>query len=283
MIVPTPDINRDGCVNTEDLALVAEHWLDMGCELDNDFCNGMDLDHNGAIDMMDFSLISSAWNTCGPAIPEGLISHWTMDDNAAGKTVLDASDNHFNGTAQRNTSLLTAAGKIGTALAFDGTTDQIACGANTALLPDAWTVCAWVKCADAATPTLLSFGGIRPSIKLQNNNAGKPSIIMGSNNYRSFDASAWTTLKDGQWHHVAFALSGSAQNAIASAQMVLDGTPVAAVNTVATGPQSAKSGVFLGNTDAAGTQRFKGAMDDVMLFDRVLSQEEIQRVMNRTP
>ena len=69
MIVPTPDMNHDGCVDVGDLALVAGHWLDGGCELSNDFCDGTDLDHNGQIDMIDFSLMAAEWKKCAPAIP----------------------------------------------------------------------------------------------------------------------------------------------------------------------------------------------------------------------
>ncbi len=216
-------------------------------------------------------------------LPDGLIACWTMDDMADNPAVSDSSDNHLNGTAQRNTSTLTTAGVMGAALAFNGTSDYVDCGTHVSLFPDAWTVCAWVKCDDVATPTLLSFGGIRPCIKLQNNNAGRPAIIMGSGNYRTYDASAWATLKDQQWHHVAFTLPGSKQTSIESAQMYLDGMPVSVVASVVTGSQVAKSRLFLGSTDAAGSQRFQGAMDDVMLFSRVLPQDEIQRVMNRAP
>jgi hypothetical protein len=175
------------------------------------------------------------------------------------------------------------AGKVNTALAFDGTTDSIDCGTNAALMPAAWTVCAWVKCTDVATPTLFSFGNFRACIKLQNSGAGRPIIILGAGNYRTFDGSAWTTLKDGQWHHVAFTIPGDALNSIESAQMILDGVAVPAVATKTTTPQLAKTQVFLGNTDAAGTQRFGGGMDDVMLFDRVLSISEIQRIINWVP
>ena len=157
------------------------------------------------------------------------------------------------------------------------------CGTNAALLPNAWTVCAWVKCTDTATPILLSFGGNTPSIKLQNNANGKPVVQLGANNYRYFSATAWTTLKDGQWHHVAFSVAGNAQTDIAGAAMYLDGAAVAGNTTASTGPQTAKSHVYLGANPAAGTQWFGGSMDDVMLFGRVLTQNEIQRVMNRMP
>ena len=79
---------------------------------------------------------------------------------------------------QQNTSLLTTDGKIDTALLFNGTTDWVDCGTSSALLPDAWTVCAWVKCTDTATPTLISFGGTWPAVKLQQNGKGKPLIYL---------------------------------------------------------------------------------------------------------
>lgn len=50
---------------------------------------------------------------------------WKCNDNAASTTVLDASGNALHGTAARNTSLLTVAGKVGTALSFNGSSDKI--------------------------------------------------------------------------------------------------------------------------------------------------------------
>lgn len=275
MMTPTPDINRDGCVTIEDMAIVSEHWLDSNCELSNDFCEGTDLDHNGQIDLADYSIFSTTWMRCFQPITRGRISEWKMDDNSANKTVMDSGDNHFNGTAQQNTAALTTAGTIGSALAFNGTTDWIDCGTNPALLGDAWTVGAWVQCADLATPVLISFGGNYPSIKLQNNAKGKPLIHLGANNYRYFSGSAWTTLRDGQWHHVAFTVPGKSQMDIEQAQMYLDGVPVAGDSAVTTGPQTDKSHLYLGANPSAGTQRFGGAMDHVMLFNRALSAQEV--------
>jgi len=40
------------------------------------------------------------------------------------------------------------------------------------------TVSAWVKCANSASPTLISFGGLRPSVRLQNSGGGRPIIHM---------------------------------------------------------------------------------------------------------
>ncbi len=283
MLTPTPDLNRDGCVTVEDLAFVAERWLYGGCELYNEFCDGTDLDHNGQIDMIDFSIFAGVWGTCDLTKIGGLVAYWPMDDNAADTAVVDAGANHFDGAAQRNTAALMAAGKFGTALAFNGTTDWIDCGTNPALLPDAWTVCAWVKCTETATPLLFSFGGNYPSIKLQNNSKGKPMIHLGASNYRSFAASAWTTLKDGQWHHVAFSVPGTELMDVNEALMYLDGVPVDGDAPFTTSQQAAKTHSYIGANPSIAAQRFGGAMDDLMLFDRVLSAEEIQRIASMTP
>jgi hypothetical protein len=209
---------------------------------------------------------------------EGLAAHWTMNDNAASTTITDASSNALHGAAQQNSSLISTAGQFNTAIYFNGVSDQVACGNSATLLPSAWTVSAWVKCEDTVTSTLLSFGNYRASIKLQNNSAGRPAIVMGGSNYRTFDPAAWTKLKDGQWHHVAFTLPGDAIDSIQSAKMYLDGTEVSVVATVAGGVQTAKTELFLGNADATSAQRFKGAMDEVRLYNRVLTAQEVMQL-----
>ncbi|NLH15037.1 MAG: hypothetical protein GX455_00515, partial [Phycisphaerae bacterium] len=207
---------------------------------------------------------------------------WSMDDTAASTRISDSGGLGQHGTATRNASLLTTAGKVSTAITFNGTSDFITCGSNATLLPDAWSVSAWVKCNDTLTPTLISFGGLKPSVRLQNNGKGQPIIHMGNSNYRYFESSAWTTLKDGQWHHVVFTMPGSAQDSIESAGMYLDGVAVNPATTLATGPQNTKSGLFLGNINTTGTQFYSGAMDEVALFNRVLEDWEVAQMYEST-
>ena len=97
------------------------------------------------------------------------------------------------------------------------------------------------------TDSVLTLGGV-----VMNNPGLESYQLFGSESADTFDASAWTTLKDGQWHHVVFTMPGSAQDSIQSAAMYLDGVAVTASTTMATGPQNAKSGVFLGNTSTTG-------------------------------
>ncbi|NLH16698.1 MAG: LamG domain-containing protein, partial [Phycisphaerae bacterium] len=157
---------------------------------------------------------------------QGMVGFWDMNDNAATQIVTDSSVNANHGTAVRNTSEMTIPGKYGRALNFNGTSDFVDLGTNSLLLPDAWTLVAWVKCQVMDSPTLFSFGRTDLTVRLQNGGKGKPVIMMGSNNYKYFTGSAWTTLQDGQWHFVVFSVPGIAQTDIQNAKMYLDGVPV---------------------------------------------------------
>jgi hypothetical protein len=275
------DLDNNWTIDLDDWTGLVPAWMSQDCQAPQ-WCGMADLDHNGRVDLGDLAILSREWMAGVAAIPAGLIAHWMMDDTAASKTVVDSGGGNHNGVAQQNTAALTTAGKLNGALAFNGTSDWIDCGTNAALLPDAWTVCAWVKCAETATPMLISFGGNYPSVKLQNNAKGKPLIHLGASNYRYFAAAAWTTLMDGQWHHVAVSVPGKGQADIEQAKLYLDGASVDGEAAMATGPQTSKSHVYLG-ANPSGTQRFGGAMDDVTLFGRALTENEIRRVMNRQP
>jgi len=60
--------------------------------------------------------------------------------------------------------------------------------------------------------------------------------------------------------------------------MYLDGRPVAAETTMSSGPQADKTRLLIGINATAGQQRFSGAMDEVMLFNRALTAEEIAEI-----
>ncbi len=274
------DFNGDGIVDLDDLSNLTADWMQAGT-------SPADLDGSGVVDLSDLARMSQTWLGQAvwlnrpaqfPEYPAGLIGQWTLDEQVDLKTVLDWSGSGHHGRAQQNLSARVQEGMVNLALRFDGTGDYIDCGTAETLQPVAWTVCAWVKCVDTPSPTLISFGGNYPAVKLQQNDKGRPIVYLGNTNYRYFTASAWTTLKDGLWHHVAFSVPGNDQAAVEQAAMYLDGAAVAESTTMTTGPQADKSRLYLGITSKGGQQRFKGAMDEVLLFDRVLAAEEIESI-----
>ncbi len=270
----TGDFTCPDGVDVEDLILLVDRWL----TADPNRIPEGDATGDSKVGLGDLAVLSRAWLSGNPEFPNHRTAYWAMNDHAPDRVVMDTGGHGYNGTAQRNTETIATEGKIDGALAFDGIGDWIDCGTDAALLPQAWTVCAWVKCEDTATPTLVSFGGTYPALKLQQNEKGRPLMYLGQYNYRYFDASAWTTLKDGQWHHVAFVVPGAEAEDITGAAMYLDGRSVPAGTTRSDGPQAVKTRLLIGINQATGKQRFAGAMDEVMLFDRALTAGEIQRI-----
>ena len=57
------DINRDGCVDIEDLANLFKEWLSIDCSLPN-WCLGVDIDTSSNVDLNDFALVGSNWQNC---------------------------------------------------------------------------------------------------------------------------------------------------------------------------------------------------------------------------
>jgi hypothetical protein len=277
------EFERDGdfdCpdgVDVRDLMILTENWLDV--DIYRNIRGDATGDHR--VGLEDLAIVSAGWLSGIPEIPRSRVAYWAMDDNSPGKWVADSGGGNYHGTAKRDTAAMAVEGRVGGALGFDGVSDHIDCGTEAGLLPEAWTVCAWVKCNDTASPTLISFGGTYPAVKLQQNGKGKPLIYLGPYNYRYFDAGAWTTLKDGQWHHVAFVVPGAAQSDIEAAAMYLDGRPVAAGVTTSSVPQAGKTWLLLGINATAGGQRFSGAMDEVMLFNRALTAGEIGKMVGQ--
>jgi hypothetical protein len=72
-----------------------------------------------------------------------LIRHFYMDDNMATTNVIDSSG-HVDGTSFRNTSLISATGKIGRAFQFNGSTDYINLGNDPDLSSDIMSIAFWL-------------------------------------------------------------------------------------------------------------------------------------------
>ena len=169
---------------------------------------------------------------------------------------------------------------VNRALSLDGLGDYVDCGTDPSVLPDAWTVSAWVKPNDVPRNILLCFrNSASPTIALQWGETGKPMIYMSATNYMYFDASAWTILKDGNWHHVAFTLPGTADADINNAQMYLDGEAVFQSGYDNSGAQSAKSHLHIGKRgDDASFGN--GCIDEVRIWNAALTQNQIQSTMH---
>jgi len=277
--LPFPDLTDDGKVYFDDLAEFVSCWLHSNCG-EPDWCAGTDLDHSGFVDFNDFATFTKYWLS-----DISLIGHWKMDDNADTTMVVDSSSYGNDGTAQRDTSVLNTTGAIDGALIFDGISDYVDCGTdNSFSMDDEFTICMWVK-AD-----------VNPRA-----NENEQVISKGGNNYlfswshRSSDyRQAWAFLNtDGTWQACKYAtalsedvwyflvlvydstVDGGAMKAY------LDGDLETTVTSVGVPVTDAYS-LFIGCGQYSGNPRnyFAGSIDNVMLFNKTLSEGEIEELYN---
>ena len=147
------------------------------------------------------------------------------------------------------------------------------------LVTDAITVAAWIK-----TDSLGSYdgvvglgyawrlyGGQESNIVFQIMNTAPESTVVGT-----------TDVNDGAWHHVAGSFDGTQYN------LYVDGKLEASVAT--SGPISAGTAYYgcIGAHYKKGDDRdprrfFGGLIDDVRIYDRILSESEIQQVFTFKP
>ncbi len=222
------------------------------------------------------------------ATGDGLKAQWKLDEGS-GTLASDSSGNAYDGSLVGGPAWTT--GQHAGGLTFDGSNDFVSLGSNLSVLRhvNAATVTAWIRPAsalaagsyreivsvsvNAAAPTNVS----RVALALQGDGTGGDIFAGG----RSTETEPQKNLADdssltvGEWVHVAGVIDFAAktirihkngqQTATASAPFILNRTP----NSVSTS-------AAIGAQDAGGSNFFHGDMDDVRIYCRALSVQEIQ-------
>jgi hypothetical protein len=191
--------------------------------------------------------------------PASLVGWW----KASQDTLDTAGSSH--GTLAGNAGF--AAGKVGQAFSLDGSGDAVRLGRPASLQLQDFTIEAWLKRSSANTGegAILCYGqggyglGMDGTGRLYITRTGIDGLF------------CITTIADTGWHHVALTKSGSA------VVFYVDGTPYPAT--------TAFNAVFTFTTDVAIGARgdnlassFNGLLDEVSLYARALSTDEIQAI-----
>jgi hypothetical protein len=160
------------------------------------------------------------------------------------------------------------------ALDFDGTNDFVSI-ANTLAIPDAYTICGWVKIVSARA-TVLSFTGLDSNSRVSQwgTTGSRVPYFQLSLSGGYFFTTGGTALNAGQWYHLAFTRSGSA------AKVFVDGVDTSA----ATSGGAVGSQVTNTNTRCIGrvTSSYSDArIDDVRIFPSVLSDATIAKLASK--
>jgi len=230
-----------------------------------------------------FTIIALAWvsSIAHADLMEGLVLYMPLDEGS-GKTTKDFSENSMEGELRGNAEWVD--GKFGKALQFKASSDLVFIPDHEAFhISDEITQAAWIKLdrlpgahaiifgtRNAAGGRNIGFGyGMDPdnNIKVWTNNAGGGFLDIDDTK---------TKLKAGQWYYLAYTHQTDKSGLV---EIYVDGkvthsqksnNPVDPAGT----PNEVTIGTWAG-------EAWPGIVDEVRLWNRVLTEKEIQESMDK--
>lgn len=208
-------------------------------------------------------------------INSGLLAYWKLDEATAATTVADSSGNGRTGTATGTT--IDPIGQVNSCRSFNGTTDLITVptfSTGTAAL----TVALW------AYSTNFAHSGMMVMKKPVNAQWEFYVDTSGANRlkFRGGGVGGDTCVVDlagnvtnSQWNHFAVTTTGTSGKIYVNGVLKKDDTVVAIVD----GTTAGTNDILLSTYDGT-LYPFNGKMDDVRIYNRVLSASDIMELAN---
>jgi prepilin-type N-terminal cleavage/methylation domain-containing protein len=221
-----------------------------------------------------------------------LMGWWKLDETS-GLTAVDSSGKGNHGILVNGLAWVPTGGQIGGALVLDGSDDYVDLGADSSLnfrSSEAFTITAWIKTTDEYGLIVSLRNSMDDGSDIDfavggeggDDDPGKAMILVRR------DGGTWgwasvisgTAVNDGKWHHVA-AERGSGS----TVELFLDGV------SQGTSSGSESAGAITTNVRAIGCEVYwdcggdeycalTGTVDDVRIYDRALTAEEIAQLAN---
>ena len=230
--------------------------------------------------LMTLTLLLSVWLIAQPAlsqdVKEGIIAYWDFNEKS-GETTKDVSGNGHDGSLIGGTER-TDDGKYGGALEFNGADSEVDVPYHADLNPEVFTITAWANVASGGTGhrAVVSSRADFPQrgyiFYATPQHAWQFWIGAGANSWKSVQGPA---VNDDEWDHLAGTYA--------------DGNHKFYVNGKFAGEDNFEISVnpneeFLigagANETANHNYRFLGRIDEVRLYNRVLTEKEIAAVMD---
>jgi hypothetical protein len=264
-ILPVVDLNGDGKVDFKDFQKLVQYMGQYEPSCDIAPLPGGD----GIVDIKDLNLLSEYMMK--ELLP---LTHYKLDETEGGIAVDGIGNN--DGTLHGSPVWQPAGGKLGGALLFDGIDDYVSTDFILNPKMGSFSVFAWIK---GGSPGQMIISQKDPT-EGRTTDQGSSWLLADSSYGRlitrlmhpPFDPLvSESVVTDGQWHRVGLVYDFDGLKRY----LYVDGAEVARDTTVAGGVGS-DGGLYFGAgkmLDAASF--FSGLIDDVRIYDRVLSEEEI--------
>ncbi len=223
-------------------------------------------------------LVLGAAGSVSAALDPALVGWWTFDEgsgNVAHDFSGNGNDGSFNGDPQW------VDGWLGGALEFDGSGDFLNCGNDGSLaFGDAVTMAVWIRVNAVGVDHKIggnqddANGGYKMSM-YSNNKVEFEIRTAGNSAVLNRDTAGGTEFQVGTWYHVAgvYSLANGYIRTYVNGELDRE---MATTQVLGVSPGTLYIGCEPYNT---GGNNFNGAMDDLQLYNRALSAEEIQAIM----
>ena len=205
-----------------------------------------------------------------------LLAYFPLNEST-GSTAYDAVDHLHTGALSGGMTFdaNSVTGAVGSALSFDGVNDRILLNAISTIGQKDFTLSARVKFSSIPSGhaigivTIKHSGSSTARVRFSIKDDGKLRYGLYTSAEGWRETSSGTSLADGQWRHVVVTYDRSGY-----ATGYVDGTPVGSVDISAiTAPIQGQ--VYIGYDDYGGPGSFSGAIDDVRIYNRILTADEI--------
>jgi hypothetical protein len=223
------------------------------------------------------------------SLQKGLVGHWTMaQDSLKGSLLADKTPYENDGIIHGATFATDRMGQPNKCMYFDGIDDYIDCGKNIKISnlinSNYKTISVWANILKAS-----SSGDLRQRVIFLPKNLDNTAFgITGDSDnkiygyYRS-TADIFSTLNSnedftiGNWKHICLTQNKT------TIKIYVNGVEKNSANNAGIGNNDNTANIIIGSYDGANGSRsqfFNGYIDDVRIYNRALSQEEITLLYN---
>jgi hypothetical protein len=199
-----------------------------------------------------------------PTGSAALIAHYTFDGN------MNDSSGNANNPIVLDGSPALVAGKYGSALGFNGTSQDVMLPANLLAGATNFTIAAWVYWnGGAAWQRIFDFGNDTSHYMFLTPNSGSGTLRFAINNGGGEQILETTGLTSNQWIHVAVTCNGTIG-------CLYSNGVLAASGSITLSPTSFNPALnYLGESQFSGDPLFSGALDEVQVANYAMSAAQV--------
>ncbi len=228
-----------------------------------------------------------------PMSNAGLVGYWPFEDSAGSLTTNDKSGRGYNGTLTNGPVSTTSTSGLGQALYFDGSDDYVDMGDMSSLIGSntEGTVSLWYANNNDISTSLFYYGDSGTdfnSLKLSflTDNTFRVVLKGAVGNVYRGDVDLGAGSDNNTWHHIVFTVNSSGNRFYYDGvQQTLTYTTGSAASTEWFDDLVTEDKLTVGSDrDSNPVNYLTGKLDDVRVYNRALSAEEVKRLYNiKTP